>query len=272
VNIGQVRNKGWELSLGWSDRVNDFGYSISANLSDNRSKVVDLGDTGPWKGSNTYTEVGLPFNSIYGYESMGLFQSDKEVADAPFQNSKTGAGDIRYKDQNGDNKIDANDRVVLGDPNPHFLYGLNLSLDYKNFDLGMFFQGVGQRDRIVNDNFVRPLNDASIFEHQLDYWTPQNTDARYPRILNKSDANHNYENSDYWMINAGYLRMKNLTLGYTIPRKVLSSTGFSRVRVYFTANNLFTISDFVPGMDPEASSAWAYPFARTYSFGLNVQF
>ena len=135
---------------------------------------------------------------------MGLFQSDKEVADAPFQNSKTGAGDIRFKDQNGDNKIDANDRVVLGDPNPHFLYGLNLSLDYKNFDLGMFFQCVWQRDRIVNDNFVRPLNDAAIFEHQLDYWTPQNTVARYPRILNKSDANHNYENSDYWMINAGY--------------------------------------------------------------------
>ena len=272
MNIGQVRNKGWELSLGWNDRVNDFGYSISANLSDNRNEVVDLGDTGPWKGSSTYTEVGLPFNSIYGYESMGLFQSDKEVAEAPFQNSKTSAGDIRYKDQNGDNKIDANDRVVLGDLNPHFLYGMNLSFDYKNFDLGMFFQGVGQQDRIVNDHFVRPLNDASIFEHQLDYWTPQNTDAKYPRILNKSDANHNYENSDYWMINAGYLRMKNLTLGYTIPRKVLSSTGFSRVRVYFTANNLFTVSDFVPGMDPEAASAWAYPFARTYSFGLNVQF
>lgn len=272
VNIGQVRNKGWELSLSWNDKVNDFGYSISANLSDNRSKVVDLGNTGPWKSATTYTEVGLPFNSIYGYESMGLFQSDEEVANAPFQNSKTAAGDVRYKDQNGDNKIDANDRVVLGDPNPHFLYGLNLSFDYKNFDLGMFFQGIGQRDRIVRDNFVRPLNDAAIFEHQLDYWTPQNTDAKYPRILNKDDASHNYEQSDYWMINAGYLRMKNLTLGYTIPRKVLSSTGFSRVRVYFTANNLFTISDFVPGMDPESASATAYPFARTYSFGLNVQF
>ncbi|WP_425883115.1 SusC/RagA family TonB-linked outer membrane protein [Parabacteroides sp. ASD2025] len=272
MNIGQVRNKGWELSLGWSDRVNDFGYSISANLSDNRNEVVDLGDTGPWKNSTTYTEVGLPFNSIYGYESMGLFQSDEEVAEAPFQNSKTGAGDIRYKNQNGDNKIDANDRVVLGDPNPHFLYGLNLSFDYKNFDLGMFFQGIGQQDRIVKDNFVRPLYDATIFEHQLDYWTPQNTDAKYPRILNKGDGSHNYEQSDYWMINAGYLRMKNLTLGYTIPSKVLSSTGFNRVRVYFTTNNLFTISDFVPGMDPEASSAWAYPFARTYSFGLNVQF
>ena len=272
MNIGQVRNKGWELSLSWSDRVNDFGYTISANLSDNRNEVIDLGDTGPWKGSNTYTEVGLPFNSIYGYESMGLFQSDQEVADAPFQNSRTGAGDIRYKDQNNDNKIDANDRVVLGDPNPHFLYGLNLAFDYKNFDLSMFFQGIGQKDRIVMDNFVRPLYDATIFEHQLDYWTSQNTDAKYPRILNKDDGSHNYETSDYWMINAGYLRMKNLTFGYTIPRKVLSSTGFSRVRVYFTANNLFTISDFVPGMDPEASSAWAYPFCRTYSFGLNVQF
>lgn len=272
MNVGQVRNKGWELSLGWNDRINDFGYNISANLSDNRNEVVDLGDTGPWKGSNTYTEVGLPFNSIYGYESMGLFQSDEEVANAPFQNSKTGAGDIRYKDQNGDNKIDANDRVVLGDPNPHFLYGLNLSFDYKNFDLGMFFQGIGQKDRIVMDHFVRPLNDATIFEHQLDYWSPQNTDAKYPRILNKDNASHNYETSDYWMINAGYLRMKNLTFGYTIPRKVLSSTGFSRIRIYFTANNLFTISDFVPGMDPEASRAWAYPFARTYTFGLNVQF
>ena len=272
VNIGQVRNKGWELSLGWSDRVNDFGYSISANLSDNRSEVVDLGDTGPWKGSDTYTEVGLPFNSIYGYESMGLFQSDKEVADDPFQNSNTEAGDIRYKDQNNDNKIDANDRVVLGDPTPHFLYGLNLSFDYKNFDFGMFFQGIGQKDRIVMDTFVRPLHNASVFEHMLDYWSPQNTDAKYPRILNKEDASHNYETSDFWMINAGYLRMKNLTLGYTIPRKVLSSTGFSRVRVYFTANNLFTISDFVPGMDPEAANGFAYPFARTYSFGLNVQF
>lgn len=99
MNVGEVRNKGWELSLSWNDRINDFGYSISGNLSDNRNEVVDLGDTGPWKGSNTYTEVGLPFNSIYGYESMGLFQSDEEVANAPFQNSNTAAGDIRYKNQ-----------------------------------------------------------------------------------------------------------------------------------------------------------------------------
>lgn len=271
MNVGQVRNKGWELSLGWNDRINDFSYSISANVSDNRNEVVDLGDTGPWKGG-TYTDVGLPFNSIYGYESMGLFQSDEEVANAPFQSSKTGAGDVRYKDQNGDNKIDANDRVVLGDPYAHFLFGLNVSANYKNFDLGMIFQGIGKKDRIVSDHFVRPFYEAAIFEHQLDYWTPQNTDAKYPRILNKGDGSHNYQASDYWMINAGYLRLKNLTLGYTIPSRLLASTGLSNVRLYFTANNVFTISDFVPGMDPEASRAWAYPFCRTYSFGLNVQF
>lgn len=272
VNVGQVRNKGWELSLGWNDRINDFGYSISGNLSDNRNEVIDLGDTGPWKGANTYTDVGLPFNSIYGYESMGLFQSDEEVAGAPFQNSNTAAGDVRYKNQNGDEKIDANDRVVLGDPNPHFLYGLNLAFDYKNFDLSMFFQGIGKKDRIIQDNFVRPFDDSSIFEHHLDYWRPDNTVATYPRVLNKDDGAHNYQQSDFWMINAGYLRMKNLQLGYTIPRELLRSAGFDRIRLYFSANNLFTISDFVPGMDPESAKSVSYPFARTYSFGLNVQF
>ncbi|WP_435371637.1 TonB-dependent receptor, partial [Parabacteroides goldsteinii] len=272
MNVGEVRNKGWELSLSWDDRINDFGYSISGNLSDNRNEVIDLGGTGPWKGSNTYTDVGLPFNSIYGYESMGLFQSDEEVANAPFQNSNTAAGDIRYKNQNGDNKIDANDRVVIGDPNPHFLYGVNLGFDYKNFDLNMFFQGIGQKDRVIMDNFVRPFYDSSIFEHHLDYWTPENTGAKYPRILNKDDGTHNYQQSDYWMINAGYFRMKNLQIGYTIPREILRPAGFDRVRVYFSANNLFTVSDFVPGMDPESEKSVSYPFARTYSFGLNVQF
>lgn len=272
VNVGQVRNKGWELSLGWNDRINDFGYSISGNLSDNRNEVVDLGDTGPWKSATNYTEVGLPFNSIYGYESMGLFQSDEEVEAAPFQNSNTSAGDVRYKNQNGDDKIDANDRVVLGDPNPHFLYGLNLAFDYKNFDLSMFFQGIGQKDRVILDNFVRPFNDSSIFEHHLDYWSENNPGAKYPRILNKNDGDHNYQQSDYWMINAGYFRMKNLQIGYTIPHEILRSAGFDRIRLYFSTNNLFTISDFVPGMDPESAKSVSYPFARTYSFGLNVQF
>lgn len=272
VNIGQVRNKGWELELGWNDRIGDFGYNISANLSDNRNNVLDMGGTGPWKGTTTYTDVDLPFNSIYGYESMGLFQSKEEVKSAPFQNSNTSAGDVRYKDQNGDNKIDANDRVVIGDPYPHYLYGVRLGFDYKGFDLNMFFQGIGQKDRVIKDQMVRPFYDSTIFEHNLDYWSENNMDAKYPRILNKDDGTHNYEQSDYWLINAGYLRMKNLSVGYTIPKAILKPIGFDRIRVYFSANNLFTISDFVPGLDPESDSSVAYPFSRTYSFGLNVQF
>lgn len=272
VNTGKMRNRGWEFSIGWNDRISDFGYRVSVNLSNNKNKVLDLGDTGPWKSGTTYTDLGLPFNSIYGYEALGLFQSDDEVKNAPFQNSKTGAGDVKYKDQNNDNKIDANDRIVIGDPYAHYLYGINLNFDYKGFDLGMLFQGVGQQDRIIKDNMVRPFFDSSIYKHNLDYWSETNKDAKYPRILNKDDGTHNYEQSNYWMVNAGYLRMKNLTLGYTIPKHFLRPSGFERIRLYFTANNLFTISDFVPGLDPEASSSVAYPFSRTYSFGVNVQF
>lgn len=272
VNIGKVRNSGWELELSWNDRIGQVGYSVSGNLSDNKNEVLELGDTGPWKEAEKYTDVGLPFESIYGYESMGLFQSDEEVKNAPFQNSNTAAGDVRYKDQNGDKKIDANDRVVIGDPFAHYLFGFRLGLDYKGFDLNMFFQGVGKKDRIIKDNMVRPFFDSTIFEHNLDYWREDNRDAKYPRILNKDDGSHNYEQSDFWKINAGYLRMKNLSIGYTIPKKILAPSGFERVRVYFSANNLFTISDFVPGLDPESSSSIAYPFSKTYSFGLNVQF
>lgn len=270
VNIGKMRNNGWEWEVRWSDEIGNFKYGVSGNLSDNRNKVVDLAGTGPWV--NGYTDVGLPFNSFYGYESLGLFQSDEEVAEAPFQNAKTGKGDVRYKDQNGDNKINADDRVVIGEPYPHFLFGFNLNAAYKGFDLNVLFQGVGQKDLILNDKAVRPLYDSPLFEHQLDYWSETNKDARYPRLLNKDEGSHNYLGSDFWKMNAGYLRLKNLQIGYTIPSKVLEATGFTRIRLYFTATNLFTVSNFVPGWDPEVSKALTYPFSRNYSFGLNVQF
>ncbi len=270
VNIGEMENKGWEIEVRWNDKIGNVRYGVSANLSDNKNKVLDLAGTGPWK--DGYTDEGLPFKSLYGYESLGLFQSEEEVKNAPFQNSKTGAGDVRYKDQNGDNKIDANDRVIIGDPYPHYLFGINLNADYKGFDVFMMFQGIGKKDLILNDQAVRPLFDTPIFKHQTDYWSPSNTDAKYPRILNKDDGSHNYEKSDFWKIKAGYLRMKNLQIGYSLPSQILAPTGFSRVRAYFSVNNLFTISDFVPGWDPEIGNALTYPFSRTYSFGLNVQF
>lgn len=270
VNIGKMENRGWEIELKWNDQISDFKYEIAANLSDNKNEVLDLGGTGPWK--DGYTDVGLPFKSLYGYEALGLFQSDEEVKNAPFQNSKTAKGDVRYKDQNDDKKIDANDRVIIGDPYPHLLYGIRLNGEYKGFDLSMFFQGVANKDKIFNDVAVRPMKDSPLFEHQLDYWSENNKDAKYPRIMNKDDGAHNYQTSDFWKINAGYLRMKNLQIGYSIPKKILAPSGFNRVRAYFSVNNLFTVSNFVPGWDPESDSSLTYPFSRTYSFGLNVQF
>lgn len=283
MNIGEVMNKGWEVAIGWNDNIRDFQYSIQANLSDNKNEVTDLGGSVPWiKGKgiennikyvyDRYTAVGYPMNSIYGYESMGLFQSQEEIDNAPFQNLKNKPGDVRYKNQNDDEKIDGNDRVVIGDPNPHYLYGLRLSGQYKGFDLSMFFQGVGKRDFIATGPMVRPFHGSPVLENHLDYWSESNKNAAYPRVLPNAEGGFNYDTSDYWKMNAGYLRMKNLQFGYTLPKSILNTSSFQRIRLYFSATNLFTIDNFSPGYDPETGDAFTYPLARTYSFGLNVQF
>jgi TonB-linked SusC/RagA family outer membrane protein len=280
MNIGKMQNRGWELLVNWNDAIGDLHYGITGTFSDNRNKVTDLAGTGPWK--DGYTDEGLPFTSYYGYESLGLFQTEGNVANAPFQTSLTHAGDIRYKDQltvdtngdgvpdAGDGKIDANDRVVLGDRFAHYLFGLGLDAKYKGFDFRLFFQGIGKKDVIITDQAVRPFSDSPIFEHQTDYWTPENPDAKYPRLL-LSNA-QNYSTSDFWKINGGYFRCKNIQLGYSLPKKLISSLGLAQLRVYVTANNLFTLSGYVPGYDPEISAAFSYPLAKTFAAGLNIQF
>ena len=272
MNIGKVGNRGWELEVGWTDQIKDFRYSVRANISDNRNEVKDIGDSNAWISENKYTNVGYPINSIYGYESMGLFQSEEEIAEAPFQNVKNKPGDVRYVDQNNDKKIDGNDRVVIGDPSPHYLFGLRLSGEYKGFDLSMFFQGIGQKDYIMTGPGVRPFNDSPLMKQHMDYWSETNRDAAYPRVQPNAEGSFNYECSDFWKINGGYLRMKNLQLGYKLPQTALSAIGLKYMRVFFSATNLFTIDNFVPGYDPETENAFTYPLAKTYSFGLNVEF
>lgn len=274
MNIGEVKNRGWELELGWNDQIKDFKYGIRANLSNNKNEVINIGGSNAWidEGKHTYTYPGLPMKSIYGYEAMGLFQSEDEIKNAPFQNVKNKPGDVRYVDQNGDKKIDGEDRVVLGDSSPHYLFGLRLNGEYKGFDLSMFFQGVGQKDYIMNGAGSRPFSDSPLLEQHLDYWTPDNPDASYPRVMPNTEGNFNYDHSDYWKINGGYLRMKNLQVGYKLPQSALLAVGLRYMRVFFSATNLFTIDNFVPGYDPETESAFTYPLAKTYSFGLNVEF
>ena len=119
---------------------------------------------------------------------------------------------------------------------------------------------------------VRPFADAPLMEQHMDYWSENNPSAKYPRVLPNAEGDFNYETSDFWKINGGYLRLKNLQFGYKLPKSILSSLGLGYARVYFSANNLFTIDNFVPGYDPETENAFTYPLAKTYSFGLNVQF
>lgn len=275
VNIGEVQNNGWELELSWNDNIGEFRYGIQANLSNNKNEVKDLGGTSPWK--DGYTAEGLAMNSYYGYEALGLFQTEEEVKNSPVYSRRYAKpGDVKYKDQNNDGVIDADDRVVLGDRDPHYLFGVTLNGAWKGFDFSVFFQGVGKRNYILNGPSIRPLSDQGkgpAFEHQLDYWTEDNRDAKYPRLLEAtSSLGFNHMTSDYWMINAGYLRLKNLQVGYNFSNDLLKNTGFSNIRLYFSANNLFTISNFTPGYDPETLSAYTYPLSRTYSFGLNLQF
>lgn len=272
MNIGEVSNRGWELELSWNDQINDFNYGVAFNLSDNKNRVESIGGTNAWINGNQYTNVGYAMNSIYGYESMGLFQTEEEIEGAPFQNVQNKPGDIRYVDQNNDNKIDGDDRVVIGDPNPHFLFGLRLNGEYKGFDLSLFFQGIGKKDYIMAGAGIRPFNDSPLMKHHMDYWSEDNRDARYPRVMPNAEGNFNYETSDFWKINGGYLRLKNLQFGYKLPKSILSNIGIGYARIYFSANNLFTIDNFIPGYDPETENAFTYPLARTYSFGLNVQF
>ena len=122
---------------------------------------------------------------------------------------------------------------------------------------------------------IQPLTNGGtgpVFKHQTDYWTPDNTNAKYPRILDSTEGGFNYAVSDFWKINGGYLRMKNLQIGYKLPSKILAPVGLSYARIYFSASNLFTIDNFIPGYDPETNNAFTYPLARTFSFGLNVNF
>lgn len=275
VNIGEVQNKGWELELSWNDNIGDFRYGVQANLSNNKNEVKDLGGTSPWK--DGYTAEGIAMNSYYGYEALGLFQTEEEVKNsAVYSRRYAKPGDVKYKDQNDDGVIDADDRVVLGDRDPHYLFGITLNGAWKGFDFSIFMQGVGKRNYILNGPSIRPLSDQGkgpAFEHQLDYWTEGNRDAKYPRLLEAtSSLGFNHMTSDFWMINAGYLRMKNLQVGYNFSNDLLKNTGLSNIRLYFSANNLFTISNFTPGYDPETLNAFTYPLSRTYSFGLNLQF
>lgn len=277
-NAGQVENQGWELSIGYRDNIgSDFSYDLSFNVSDVDNKVTDLRGAGPFIEGNSIIQVGDPINAIYGWESDGLFDTQQEIDNHATQFGQVAPGDIRYIDQNDDGIINAQDRKVIGDPFPSLNYGININANYKNFDLRVFFQGVGSRDVLLQNDIIYAFhNGGNIQQWQADsYWTSESPDDDFPRLTQATDHN-NFRASDYWMYDASYLRLRNLQIGYTIPTEWSSSVSARSIRVYFLGQNLWTgFDNLPPGVDPNVPNntiGSIYPVQKLYSFGVDINF
>lgn len=277
INLGKVRNRGFELSVNYNGKINDFNYSVGGNVSKIWNKVVDLGGVNETPPSGYYiNRVGYGIGSFYMWQSAGLFASDAEVAQHAFQSTGTKAGDIKYVDQNGDNKIDGDDRVIVGNDVPYFIYGVNLSANYKGFDFSLLGQGVGDVKVYLEAEASQAFfNSAGAKSYVLDRWTKANPNpnAAYPRVLISADNTQNLKQSDFWLFNADYFRIKSITLGYSLPKNLLSKLKLNGLRIYASSNNPFTIrgDKKLKDFDPETPSSRAsYPSLKTYSFGINL--
>ncbi|MGW9687026.1 SusC/RagA family TonB-linked outer membrane protein [Flagellimonas sp. 2504JD1-5] len=283
VNAGQVRNKGIELSMTYAKYEGDFTYDISGNISKIDNELVALGN-----GINTILDntqvathfpiesvIGQPLFSFYLLESDGIFQSDAEASAYTAQPNAV-AGDLRFKDQNGDGVIDGDDKVYKGSSFPNFTYGLNANFNYKNFDFSFFFQGVSGSTAYNGFNIttVYPAQTsvagANLFAEATNTWHPGNTDGTYFR-LSLNDPNNNLRPSDFWLESTDYLRLKNLVIGYTFSELKM----FDRLRAYVSAQNLFTVTNY-SGLDPEVANrgidGGQYPVSRVFTLGLNLSF
>lgn len=279
-NAGEVSNKGVEFQLGYKLAKKDFTFNATANIAYNKNEVTDLKNDGAkiWDGFK-FKQEGRPINSYGGYQVLGIFQTDEEVAGSPVINrDRVKPGDLKYKDQNGDNKIDAEDRVYLGSWDPSWTFGLNLGATWKGFDASMFFQGAADVKGFLQTETIGALEGPTSKPTTLfrDCWDAEtNRDGKFPRALNTWKHNNSGESpSDFWVINSSYLRLKNIQLGYTLPKSVCDFIRVPRVRIYYSGQNLLTFTGFNKGFDPEAPAGARayYPQVKTNTFGLNVTF
>jgi len=275
-NAGVVDNKGWELGIVYKGNVKDFNYNVSFNLSDVKNTVVDM------KGINQAARLqvnreGYSIGSLFGYEAQGFFTSDAEVAAHAKQFGTVKAGDIKYKDQNGDGLITESDKIIIGSVIPRFTFASNIGASYKGIDFSMLLQGVGKANGYVNGPGVLPFNvggalGGTIREENKDRWSPENPGAKYPRLA--FGESNNEQASSFWMRDASYLRIKNIQIGYTLPANVIKKLSINRLRVFANGSNVASFDRFLSGYDVEApvGSGSVYPQIKLYSFGLEATF
>ncbi len=274
VNEGVVNNKGFEVLLGHQNTVGEFTYGANFNFSKYTNKLVTFGtrtfDT------NAMIE-GKEMNRFFMYEADGIYQSQAEIDNDPTPRWPAKPGDIKYRDVDNDGEITPDDRVDVDGVNPDFFYGLELSAQWKGFDLSMFFQGEKGRKVLINGEWslVMPfsVHGANPITWWDDAWTAENPSTTKPRAIAYSapEGESIKQASTFWLRDASYMRLKNLNIGYTLPTQMLDNVFISNVRVFFNAENLLTISGFEFG-DPERPSDNLYPMFRTLTLGATVKF
>lgn len=274
INGGAMRNKGVEFQLGLANIIGQVSYNASFNIGLNKGIVEKYPN--PSKGIRIFEE-GYEWNSFYGYEYIGFYQTDKQITDAPIvKGAPVQKGDLMFKDQNGDNIIDAADRVALGSDFPGITYGLNLGAKYKNIDVSLFGQGADQVKQLLANNILFPfLNGYKAQKSDLDRWTPETPNASNP-VIHISQT-HNYSTISSFMVrNASYFRLKNIQMGYTLRNLSLRFVQIEQVRIYLTGQNLvtFTKLNMERGFDPESptNANNIYPNVKNYTIGINVNF
>lgn len=295
TNNLDMTSKGWDLQISWRDMIRDFSYGVSLTLSDNQITIDKYPNPSKDLGQTYYD--GAKYGDIWGYTTVGIAGSqeemDKHLAnnDQSFLGSNWTAGDVMYKDLNGDGKVDrgeytANDHgdlTVIGNSTPRYNFGLNLDAAWKGFDLKLFFQGTLKRDYMAGSATFWGATgtgkwQALGFKAHADYWTPDNKGAYYPRPDWNGGRNTNTQTR--YLQNAAYCRLKNVTLGYTLPKSLTEKFYVENLRFFVSAENLFTITNFTDIADPELIGAGygdgnlgkTYPLSKTVSFGLSVTF
>ncbi|MCA8829530.1 SusC/RagA family TonB-linked outer membrane protein [Hymenobacter pini] len=278
VNGASIENKGWEFLLSYQNKLdNGLSYNISGNLASYRNRLTYL----PAEVINAYggngqdvTRLGHSINAVYGYVADGIYQNTQQVSEGPTQIGAA-PGRIRYKDLNGDGKVDNFDQTWITEGVPDFNYGLNLGADFKAFDVQVFFQGVQGIQAFNNSKFRTDFASLATGENWgrrlLDAWTPTNTGSTIPAAT-LINTNNEGRASTYFIENASYLKLRNVQVGYSLPEGVASKLKLQGVRVYVQGQNLFTIkSKEFTGPDPEVTN-YQYPVPRIFSTGLNVTF
>ncbi|MDE5418824.1 TonB-dependent receptor [Labilibaculum sp. DW002] len=289
-NVGDMKNWGVEFDLGYRFKIGDLNFKLSGNASYLENELVNLGNADGFANYDGYANVGtisraengMPFPFFYGYKTDGIFQNASEVN--AHVNNEGGLiqgdavpGDVRFVDINGDGTITDEDRTKIGKGMPDWTYGLNIGIDYKGFDFSMMLQGTVGND-IYDATRRTDLRYINLPAYMLDRWTGEGTSNTIPRF-SFSDNNGNWLSSDLYVKEGDYMRVKNVTLGYTLPKNLVNKAFVKSLRFYVSAENLFTFTKY-EGFDPEISSGGTslgidrgiYPQARTYTVGVNLSF